>query len=110
MPTDQELPLPPGTPDEVVERAKLPSRVPTFDPTLGVPVEPATRGVPRNRLVAIGDSLSQGFQSGAIYNTDLSYPAIIAAEVGWTGYRYPRYGGPGGLPLNIELLVRQLAD
>jgi hypothetical protein len=27
------------------------------------------------KLVAIGDSLTQGFQSGAILRTDLAYPA-----------------------------------
>ncbi|RJQ74705.1 hypothetical protein D5S17_22250 [Pseudonocardiaceae bacterium YIM PH 21723] len=60
------------------------------------------------RLVAIGDSLSHGFQSGAIFNTDLSYPAIIAHELGWSGYRYPTYNGFGGLPVNVELLLRTL--
>ncbi|MGK7877493.1 MAG: hypothetical protein AB4426_30585 [Xenococcaceae cyanobacterium] len=30
------------------------------------------------KLVAIGDSLTQGFQSGSISKTDLSYPAMIA--------------------------------
>ena len=32
-----------------------------------------------------------------------------ARELGWFGsYRYPRYGGAGGLPLNLELLLRDL--
>ena len=59
----------------------------------------------------IGDSLSHGFQSGAIFNTDISYPAIVAYELGWLDqFRYPRYGGPGGLPFNIEYLLRDLED
>jgi len=65
--------------------------------------------VPPHRLVAIGDSLTHGFQSGAIFNTDLSYPAIIAYELGWYDqFRRPTYAGLGGLPLNIELLLRDL--
>ncbi|MEV0788652.1 hypothetical protein [Kribbella sp. NPDC050459] len=53
--------------------------------------------------------MTHGFQSGAVFNTDISYPAIIAYELGWLDrYRYPRYLGYGGLPLNMELLLRQL--
>jgi hypothetical protein len=56
--------------------------------------------------VAIGDSLTHGFQSAAIFNTDLSHPAIIAYEMGMLDrFRFPRYDGHGGLPLNIELLT-----
>ena len=84
-------------------------RTPVFDPTLGHDVPKGGRGTPKHRLVALGDSLTQGFQSGAIYNTDLSYPAIIARELGWfDSYRYPRYGGAGGLPLNLEYILRDL--
>lgn len=43
-----------------------------------------------------------------MFQTDLSYSAIIAHELGWGGLRYPTYGGPGGLPLNLELLLREL--
>src|SRR4030095_3822435 len=66
-------------------------------------------GPARHRLVTIGDSLTHGFQSGAIFNTDLSYPAIIAYELGWYDqFRRPSYPGFGGLPLNIEFLLRDL--
>ncbi len=86
-------------------------RVPVFDPTLGMRVAVRRKGKPRHRLVAIGDSLTHGFQSGAVFNTDLSYPAIVARELGWfEEYRYPRYPGHGGLPLNIELLLRDLEE
>jgi len=69
-------------PDEVA--ARPPARVPNFDPTLGVEVESDRAGEPTHRLVSVGDSLVQGFQSGAIFNTHLSYPALIARELGST--------------------------
>ena len=109
MPGSADDLVPATTPDEVKKRVAEDPRVPEFDPKLGrdVPIDP--KGTPRHRLVAIGDSLTHGFQSGAIFNTDLSYPAILAKELGWfDGYRYPRYPGYGGLPLNIELLLRDL--
>src|SRR4051794_19515976 len=101
--------LPQDAPADVRRRAKAGPRVPEFDPRLGIDADPSGKGQPPNRVVAIGDSLTHGFQSGAIYNTDLSYPAIIASELGWFDhYRFPRYGGPGGLPINLELLLRDL--
>jgi hypothetical protein len=101
--------LPPGTPDEVVERARRAPRVPVFDPRVGRgPV--AASGGSEQRIVVVGDSLSHGFQSGAIYNTAQSYPALIARALGWSEYfRHPVYDGPGGgLPINIEFLLRDL--
>ena len=98
-----------GTPDDVVVTAT--AREPVTDATLGIAVaaEGADAAVPANRLVTIGDSLTQGFQSGAVFHTDLSWPAIVAWELGWYDqFRKPVYGGPGGLPLNIELLLRDL--
>ena len=103
--------VPADAPEEVQTRVRETQRVPVFDPILGRPstIEAEPKGTPRHRLVAIGDSLTHGFQSGAIFNTDLSYPAIIAKELGWfEDYRYPRYAGYGGLPLNVELLLRDL--
>jgi len=105
-----ERPLPTGTPDSVRESASDP-RVPKFRPDLGIagPDGAGWLGEPPHRLVVIGDSLSHGFQSGAVFNTDLSYPAIIAHELGWgESFRYPRYPGFGGLPLNLELMMRTL--
>lgn len=103
--------VPPTAPNEVRQLAaeRRGPRAPSTDPTLGVPLARETAGEPTHRLVLIGDSLTHGFQSGAIFNTDLSYGAIVAYELGWLGsYRYPRYPGRGGLPLNIELLLRWL--
>jgi len=102
------LDFPPGTPEEVRKRAEGDMRIPESDPTLGIDLPAPPSGTPPHRLVAIGDSLTHGFQSGAVFNTDISYAAIIAHELGWSGFRYPRYQGLGGLPFNIELLLREL--
>ena len=94
-------------PDDVVITHE--PREPITDPTLGIEVNLAGHGEPPNRLVTIGDSLTQGFQSGAVFNTDISYPAIIAYELGCLdSFRFPTYNAFGGLPLNIELLLREL--
>lgn len=96
------------TPPDVVIRSE--ARRPETDPTLGIAVTPMRRGMPSHRLVVLGDSLSHGFQSGAIFNTGLSYPALIAEVLGWKPrFRFPVYGGPGdGLPINLERLARLL--
>jgi hypothetical protein len=84
-------------------------RNPEVNPTLGIEVDVPRHGEPPNRLVTIGDSLTHGFQSGSIFHTDLSYPAIIAYELGCLdSFRYPTYDGYGGIPLNIELLLREI--
>ncbi|MEV6752938.1 hypothetical protein [Streptomyces sp. NPDC051214] len=84
-------------------------RVPVFDPKLAVDVSEQWTGTPRHRLVALGDSLTQGFQSAAVFNTSLSYPAIVAYEMGcFPDFRFPQYGGFGGLPFNLELFLRDL--
>jgi hypothetical protein len=76
---------------------------------LNTDVEAPAQGTPRHRLVTIGDSLTHGYQSLAIHNTDISYPAIIAHEMGWyERFRKPSYSGFGGLPLNLEFLIREL--
>ncbi|WP_199334087.1 MULTISPECIES: hypothetical protein [Nostocaceae] len=99
-----------NAPEEVKSVLSTEAREPETDPTLGIPVSVNREGTPRHRLVTIGDSLTQGFQSGAIFNTQLSYPMLIAREMGWDkNFRCPTYSGPGdGLPLNLEKLVRDL--
>src|SRR6476660_7429141 len=97
----------PGTPDSVIVTKT--AREPEMDPTLGIPVPKNADGKPRHRLVAIGDSLTHGFQSGAIFHTEISWPRIVAWEMGWDDhFRYPKYWGYGGMPLNLEILVRRL--
>ena len=98
------------TPSDVIVTSA--PRRPETDPTLGIKVKVNRQGTPRHRLVTIGDSLTHGYQSGAIFNTSLSYPAIIARELGcFKDFRYPTYNSPSdGLPLNIERLARDLED
>ncbi|NJL63828.1 MAG: hypothetical protein HC903_20830 [Methylacidiphilales bacterium] len=97
----------PKTPLDV--KISFEARKPITDPTLGIVVNISKTGTPQHRLVTIGDSLTHGFQSGAIYKTQLSYPAIISKELGWDKLHYPTYGGPGdGLPLNLEKLAHDL--
>lgn len=62
------------------------------------------------KLVAVGDSLTQGFQSFAISKTALSYPAMIAECLGIEvpDFLVPDFLGKGGLPLNVEWLARGL--
>jgi hypothetical protein len=87
-------------------------RPPERDPTLGIPVTVERTNRPRHRLVTIGDSITQGFMSGAIFRTHLSWPAIVADELGFGArFRFPTYersDGPGGLPLDLERLARFL--
>ena len=64
------------------------------------------------KLVAIGDSLTQGFQSLAIHKTQWSFPVMIADCLGVQipAFRVPDFMGKGGLPLNIEWLARGLEE
>jgi hypothetical protein len=107
--TDDMIAL--GTPEDVIVETEAPR--PFADPTLGIPVKPFVqpRLISRHRLVAVGDSLTQGFQNGAIYDTSLSYPAIIAWEMGWYDeFSRPNFTGAGGLPINLELLLHLLEE
>jgi len=61
-------------------------------------------------LVVIGDSLSQGVQSGAISKTDQSYPFLIADALGAPAFRVPDFHGAGGMPINLENLFRMLSQ
>jgi hypothetical protein len=60
------------------------------------------------KLFTIGDSVSQGFMSGAAARTDLAYSTLIARSMKLADYRYPKLWGAGGLPLNLENVLRQL--
>ncbi|MEU4289147.1 hypothetical protein AB0E63_13090 [Kribbella sp. NPDC026596] len=86
-------------------------REPVTDPTLGIAV-PARGAKPaKHRLVTIGDSLTHGFMSAAVFRTDLSWPTITAYELGLSvdEFQFPAYEwptGPGGLPLDLERFAR----
>jgi len=62
------------------------------------------------KLFTIGDSISQGFMSFAAARTELSYSTLIARVLGLTpevDYPLPTWH-EGGLPLNLERLLRRL--
>ena len=97
--------------DLVIRRQQAPI---IYDSTLGVTVA-AARAVPdapaRYPFVAIGDSLTHGVQSGAVFHTEQSWPAQVARAIGAAPFDYPHYGGPvNGLPVNIEAVLRRVED
>ena len=96
MPED----LAPGTPAEVVERAKAGPGVPRFDATLGREVTVGDRGARKHRLVVIGDSLSHGFQSRRrSSDIELSYPRRSSRNAGLgTASRLPALRWAGRAP------------
>jgi hypothetical protein len=103
-----------GTPPDVVVTDRARPRI--EDPTLGQPLGapgpdvPELAAEPAHGLITIGDSLTHGVSSGAVFRTDLSWPAIAARSLG-IDLAVPSYGGPlGGLPLNLEGLLRGLQD
>jgi hypothetical protein len=61
------------------------------------------------KLFTIGDSISQGFMSGAAAKTDLCYSSLIANLMNINDYQYPQAWGAGGLPLNLENFLRVLS-
>lgn len=63
------------------------------------------------KLAVLGDSLSQGFMSGAIYRPDLSYPVFLSWCLGERDlFSYQTFSQEFGLPLNLEVLLRQLTN
>lgn len=65
----------------------------------------------RHRLVAMGDSLAQGFQNGGVFRTDLSFPRLLADAMGKdTRFDTPSFIAQGGIPLNLEALVRGIEE
>jgi hypothetical protein len=100
--------LDPRTPSDVEVTDRVRARYP--DPTLGVTVPGTGAEDAEHALVTVGDSLTQGMSSGAVFDTELSWPAIVAGSLG-VDMPAPTYGGPlGGLPFNIEGLLRGLQD
>ena len=60
--------------------------------------------------MTIGDSLTHGVSSGAVFHTDLSWAARVATALG-VDFTFPTYGGPlDGLPFNIEAMLRQMQE
>lgn len=61
------------------------------------------------KLFTIGDSISQGFMSGAAARTDLSFSTLLAGILKIKKYNYPDWPKDGH-PVNIEALFRELQD
>jgi lysophospholipase L1-like esterase len=64
---------------------------------------------PIHKLVALGDSLVQGFRDGAISDPAFSFPLLLAKalhpSVRFDQAHFPEYGG---LPLNLDVIIRSL--
>ena len=59
----------------------------------------------------MGDSMAQGFKNGGIYRTDLSFPAILARSLDpSSSFDLPSFSAQAGIPINIEVLIRGLAE
>ncbi len=66
---------------------------------------------PEHKLAVIGDSVSQGFQNGGVYRTDLSFPSFLArCFEPEPEFDLPLFTAQGGIPLNLEVLARGLSD
>ena len=50
------------------------------------------------QLFMIGDSLAQGFMSGAAAQSDLCFSTHVAGQLGIADYRFPHWPH-GGLPI-----------
>lgn len=105
------LPVPPGAPSDLKIRTEAPRPVlaadAALDTELGQGAKPIDGTARPHRLVVIGDSISQGFQSFAIHRTDASWPAMVAGAFGFD-FRYPTFAGPSGspgLPFNLESIA-----
>lgn len=61
-------------------------------------------------LVAIGDSLTMGFQHGAICETRFSYPSLLAHALGLQDFETVNFLEQAGLPLNMEVLLRGIEE
>ncbi|MEL7833676.1 hypothetical protein [Fodinibius sp. Rm-B-1B1-1] len=66
---------------------------------------------PKHKLAVLGDSISQGFQNGGIYRTDLNFPNFLRQS--WepdATFEQPLFTAQAGIPLNLEVLARGLSD
>lgn len=72
---------------------------------LAAAAAPAFAQADFTRYVALGDSLTAGFQSGGLYESSQihSYPSIIAAQAGVADFQQPIVGDPG-IPSHLALV------
>lgn len=65
----------------------------------------------KHKLTVIGDSLSQGFNNGGIYRTDVNFPSFIARCFDpYPDFDQPVFTAQAGIPLNLEILLRGIED
>ena len=65
----------------------------------------------KHKLVAMGDSMAQGFKNGGVFRTDLSFPAILARSMGnGITFEKPSFSAQAGIPINMEVLIRGLEE
>lgn len=105
----------PRTPDDVIVSDIRANR--RDDPTVGEEIgppsgtHPKVPDAPARKLVAIGDSMTHGVTSGAVFFTDRSWPALVAETLKLPAFPAPSCSGPlDGLPLNLERLARRLGE
>ncbi len=65
----------------------------------------------KHKLVVVGDSLSQGFNNGGIYRTDVNFPSFLHRCFDpEPDFEQPSFTAQAGIPLNLEVLVRGLSE
>lgn len=60
------------------------------------------------KIFTIGDSISQGFMSGAAANTNLSYSTLLAEALGVSDYRYLDWDDRFKTKIDLERIFRSL--
>jgi hypothetical protein len=62
------------------------------------------------KLFTIGDSVSQGFMSGAAANTHLCYSTLLAKILGDNNYRFLEWEDAYKTKVDLEKILRKLED
>lgn len=60
------------------------------------------------KLFTIGDSISQGFMSGAAASTELSYSTLLAKSLGIEDYSFHQWAPDKRLKVDLERILRKL--
>jgi len=61
-------------------------------------------------LITLGDSLTLGFQNGAVCSTKFSYPSILAKLLEDNLFETVSFTAQGGIPLNMESLLKGIEE
>lgn len=62
------------------------------------------------KLFTIGDSISQGFMSGAAANTHLSYSSLLAESLNFQDFRYMEWDERYKTKIDLERILRSLEN